>query len=309
MNRQTLLAHIATIVAMIIFGGAIVATRVAGRTIPPFSLAVLRFGLAGGVLLVALFLLARQQLVVRRSDWPLFLGMGISFAAFAFCFNIGFRFTEASRGGLMLATLPFWSALFSRLAGWERLTARQLVGLFLTLGGIFLVVAERGLQWQVGGRALIGDLLLLTGVIVGSLNSMVGKIAYRRYTALPVTTYTMLLASALLLLAALPEGLPAVVSGFDGARLALVLYLGLPAGALAYYMVFAALRHLTLTQASVYININPLTATVLGAILLGERLTVPFLVGFAIVLVGVLLVNLPKTLRLWPRRAADLAPA
>jgi drug/metabolite transporter (DMT)-like permease len=292
-QRQLVLAHVGTVLAMIIFGGATAATRVAGRSMPPFSLAVLRFGLAGGTLLLALALLARQRLVVARRDWPLFLLLGLSFAAFGFCFNIGLRLTEASRGGLMLATAPFWSALIARIAGWERLTPRQLLGLCVTLAGIIVAIAERGLHWQTSGRGLLGDLLLLIGVVVGSGNLICTKLAYRTYTPLTVSTYTMLVAAALLFLAALPEGLPTVVGGLTRAQLALVLYLSLPAGALGYSIIFVSLRYLTPTQSMVYVNLNPLTATAIGAALLGERLTPPFLLGFAIVLAGVGLVNWP----------------
>lgn len=309
MKRQALLANIGTIVAFVIFGGATAATRVAGRAIPPFTLAVLRFGLAGTLLLLVLALVARRQLVVARQDWLLFLGMGITFAAFAFCFNLGLRFTEASRGGLMLSTAPLWSAVLARLFGWERLTVRQVAGLLLTFIGIVLVVAERGLHWRSDGRGLLGDALMLLAVFLSSLNLILTKFAYRRYAPLPVVVYTMLLSAALLLIAALPEGLPAIVSQMSGVQVRLVLFLGLPAGAFAYYLIFVSLRYLTPTQTSVYININPLTATIIGAALLGERLTLIFIVGAVIVLVGVLLVNLPKTLGLRRKMVASGSPA
>ncbi len=52
-----------------------------------------------------------------------------------------------------------------------------------------------------------------------------------------------------------------------------------------------ALGKMTPTQVLVYINLNPLTAMLLAVILLDERLTAPVLLGFIIVLSGVLLVN------------------
>ena len=308
MNRQALLANGGTIAAFVVFGGATAATRAAGREIPPFSLAVLRFGLAGGLILAVLALTARHQLRVARRDWPRFLALGLTFGGFALCFNWGLRLTEASRGGLMLSTAPLWTALLARLLGWERLTRRQLVGLLLTSGGILLVLAERGVRWEGGGRGLLGDAILLCGVLVATGNFLLAKAAYRRYAALPVTAYSMLLGAALLLLAALTEGLPGVIAGLGGTQLALVLYLALPGGALAYGVVYVALRYLTPTQSAVYIHINPLTATILGVALLGERLTPLFLIGFAVVLAGVLLVNLPKTLGLRRRVSASEVP-
>lgn len=55
-----------------------------------------------------------------------------------------------------------------------------------------------------------------------------------------------------------------------------------------------ALTRLTPTQVAVYVNVNPMVAMILGAILLAENLTGIFVVGFVAVVVGVLFVNWPR---------------
>jgi drug/metabolite transporter (DMT)-like permease len=67
----------------------------------------------------------------------------VFFAAFPVTFNTGLRYTEASRGALMLATMPIWSALLGRLAG-EGLGGGQLLGVGLSVLGIGLAFAEPG---------------------------------------------------------------------------------------------------------------------------------------------------------------------
>jgi drug/metabolite transporter (DMT)-like permease len=59
---------------------------------------------------------------------------------------------------------------------------------------------------------------------------------------------------------------------------------------------------------AVYANFNPMAATILAATLLAERLTGVFGVGFVAVLGGVLLVNLPRTVRQDPCSQADRVP-
>ena len=54
------------------------------------------------------------------------------------------------------------------------------------------------------------------------------------------------------------------------------------------------LTRLTPTQVAVYVNVNPIVAIILGAILLTEKLTGVFVVGFVAVVVGVLFVNWPR---------------
>jgi drug/metabolite transporter (DMT)-like permease len=260
------------------------------------SLAVLRFG-QGGLLLVVVLLLvgARNLLRVRWHDVPLLILLGaILFTIFPVTFNASLRLIEASRGALILATIPLWSALLARVARSERLVPRQVVGVFLSLGGVGLALAERGLDWQGGLGTLAGDGLMLVTALCGAAYTVLAQRAFVRYSALTVTTYAMVLGTLLLLPAALVEGLVGVLLQLDRQTVALLLFLGVFGGALGFFLWTFALTRLTPTQVAVYINLNPLVAMVLAAALLAEHLTIIFAAGFSVVLLGVLLVDWPK---------------
>jgi drug/metabolite transporter (DMT)-like permease len=196
----------------------------------------------------------------------------------------------------MLATMPIWSALLGRVAG-ERLSGRQLAGVGLSVVGIGLAFAEPG--WAAGGRAaLLGDgLLLLTGLL-GAVYGLLAKRALALDGPATVTTYAMLFGTLLLLPWALVEGLAPAVGRLDGRLLAVMVFLGVPGGAVAFLLWTWALSRLTPTRVTVYINLNPLVAALLGVLLLAERRSGLFLLGFAAVVGGVLLVNWPDRARL-----------
>jgi drug/metabolite transporter (DMT)-like permease len=133
---QRLAANAGAFVAAVLFGSSVVAVRVAVQEVPPLSLAVLRFG-QGGLLLVVVLLLAgmRERLRVKWHDLPLLILLGaVLFTVFPVTFNASLRLIEASRGALVLATIPLWSALLARIVRSERLVLRQVVGVFLSLG-------------------------------------------------------------------------------------------------------------------------------------------------------------------------------
>ena len=135
--------------ATALFGASVVATRVAVGTVPPLSLAFLRFGQGGLILFIFLLILRPGLLRVKLGDLTYFALLGaVLFTIFPITFNVGLKYTEASRGALMLATLPLWSAWIGRIAKSEHLTLRQAGGIILTLGGVAFVLAERGLTWQ-----------------------------------------------------------------------------------------------------------------------------------------------------------------
>jgi drug/metabolite transporter (DMT)-like permease len=108
-----------------------------------------------------------------------------------------------------------------------------------------------------------------------------------------VTTYAMLFGALALLPAALVEGLVPAIGSLVRQLLGLVVVLGVLGGSAAFLLWTWALSRLAPTQVAVYVNLNPIVAALLAILLLDERRSGLFLVGFAAVLCGVLLVNWP----------------
>lgn len=291
--RPGLAANAGAATAAVLFGASVVAVRVAVHDVPPLSLAVLRFGQAAVLLAGALLLAAPARLRVQRGMLPLLVLLGVVlFTLFPVTFNAGLRWTEASRGALMLATMPLWSVCLAHRGAGERLTGRQLSGVVVTVLGIALAFVEpRALRG--GARVLAGDGLLLVTALLGALYGVLAKRALVRIPAVTVTAYAMLFGAALLTPAALVEGLLPALGRLDGRLLALVVFLGVPGGALAFFLWTWALSRLTPTQVAVYVNLNPVVAALLGLLLLGERRSLTFALGFAAVVAGVGLVNWP----------------
>ncbi|MBP1734854.1 MAG: hypothetical protein H6Q53_1141 [Deltaproteobacteria bacterium] len=294
MSDRNFVGNTAAFIAAALFGASVVATRAAVGSIPPLSLAFLRFG-QGGLILLFFLLIRRPNLLrVKLNDLPYLALLGVVlFTIFPITFNVGLKFTEASRGALMLSTMPLWSAWLARIAKSEHLTLRQVGGITLTLGGVAVALVERGLTWQGGSWALAGDLLMLLTAICGAVYGVLAQKMLKKYKAITVTTYAMLIGTCLLIPAAFVEGFSQALTNIDLKAAGLILFLGICGGAIGYLLWTFALAHLTPTQVAVYVNLNPMVATILGAALLAEKLTLVFIVCFVAVLAGVLLVNWP----------------
>jgi drug/metabolite transporter (DMT)-like permease len=280
--------------AAVLFGASVVAVRVAVRDVPPVSLAVLRFGQGSLLLAGAVLVVAPQLLRVRWERLRLFALLGVVlFGLFPLTFNIGLQYTEASRGAVMLATMPIWSALLGRIAG-ERLAGRQVIGVGLSVIGIGLAFVEPGRALGGDVMSLVGDgLLLLTGLL-GALYGLIAKRVLAVDHPATLTTYAMLFGAVLLLPVALVEGLVPAVARLDWQLLGLVVFLGVLGGSAAFLLWTWALSRITPTQVAVYVNLNPIVAALLGILLLGERRSPMFVLGFVAVVIGVLLVNWPE---------------
>jgi aryl-alcohol dehydrogenase-like predicted oxidoreductase/drug/metabolite transporter (DMT)-like permease len=228
----------------------------------------------------------------RRLGFIAILG-AIAFSVFPLSFNAGLQYTQASRGALMLATMPIWSMVLARVLVGERLVARQMVGIGLSLGGVMIAMTQRGLDLDSSGRALLGDGLVLVTAFCGALYGVLAQRAFRREHPLTVVAYSMLIGTILLFPFAIGEGLVAELGRLNASLTGLVLFLAVPGGALAFGLWTWALARLFPTQVAVYINVNPVVAAILGVWLLSERATPVFLLSFAAVMAGVALVNWP----------------
>jgi drug/metabolite transporter (DMT)-like permease len=292
--RRDFTANVGAFIAAILFGASVVAVRVAVQDIPPLTLAILRFGQGGFLLLLLLLIWARGLLRIGGSDVPYLLLLGvIFFTIFPVTFNTSLRLTEASRGALMLATMPLWSVLLARAAKKERLSTRQICGVLLTFAGVGIVLAERGLTFGSTSSSLAGDALMLVTALCGAVYGVLAKRMLTRYNAITVTAYTMIFGTLLLVPAAFFEDPSSAMARMHTDTVMLVLFLGIFGGAMGYFLWTFALTRLSPTQVAVYANLNPMIAILLGATLLAERLTGIFIAGFVAVLGGVLLVNLP----------------
>ena len=215
------------------------------------------------------------------------------FAVFPLTFNFGLQHTEASRGAVILASMPIWSALLGRVAG-EHLAGPQVAGVGLSVVGIGLAFLEPGRVMAGEAMSLVGDgLPLLTGLL-GALYGLIAKRVLAVDKPATVTTYAMLFGTLALLPVALVEGLVPAVARLDGRVLGLVLFFGVLGGAAAFLLWTWALSRITPTQVAVYVNLNPIVAALLGIVLLGERRSSLFALGFVAVVAGVLLVNWPR---------------
>jgi drug/metabolite transporter (DMT)-like permease len=277
----------------VLFGASVVAVRLAVRDVPPLTLALLRFGQGAAVLFIGLLVVRRALLRVDAKDLPYLAMLGVIFyAIFPFTFNAGMQYVPASRGALLLATMPVWTLLLGRAFAGERLVPRQVLGVGISLAGIGIVLAERGALGASGST--IGTLLLLTTALCGAIYNLLARRMTRRYSGVTITFYAMLFGSILLLPSPFIEHAPGLGS-LSANTLGLLIFLGVFGGALGFSLWTAALRQLSPTQVSVYINLNPLSATALGALVLHERLSAVFVAGFLTVAIGVVMVN-------WVRR-------
>ncbi|WP_455927636.1 DMT family transporter [Pseudomonas capeferrum] len=280
-----------------IWGGTFVAGRYLAAGLDPLLAATVRFVLASLALLGFLGV-ARIRLVrATIAQWVQLSVLGF-FGIFFYnlCFFYGLHYINASRASLIVALNPAVIGLASWLLFKERLGPLKLLGIALCLGGAGLVIVSRNPQLLQGAAdAWIGDLLIFGCVVGWGVYSLFSRSLNQHLGPLQTVTWSILLGTLMLTITTLATGrlTVAALSAIDLPQLTSLLYLGVLGSALAYIGYYDGLRRIGATRAGVFIALNPLTAVICGALLLGEQLTTPMLMGAAVILLGIYLCNKP----------------
>jgi drug/metabolite transporter (DMT)-like permease len=286
MTRQLPWAVLASLLAVyVIWGSTYFAIRVAVGVLPPLLMVGTRFIVAGLALFA--FLRWRGEPVPTPRQWRnaavvglLLIGGGNGFV------TVAEQWVSSSLAAALVATSPLWVAFLSGAIGqWP--SRAEWLGIVVGFAGVVLL----NLEGEMRANPL-GALLLALAPLCWAIGSVLS-----RRLELPAggmgTAAEMLTSGAVIALAgaAAGERFTTVTAAAAGAWLYLVVFGSLVAFSAYMYLI----RNVRPALALSYAYVNPAVALGLGALLGGERLSWPGLLGVAVILAGVAFITLART--------------
>jgi drug/metabolite transporter (DMT)-like permease len=275
---------VAAILSSALGGSAAALTRYVIGASDPVTLAAFRFGI-GFVLILPIALLYRSRFP-RGKDWLAVAALGVLFfALFFFIYNLAMSLTTAARGSLALSVLPLTTMLVAALFGREALTRRKTLGVLIAIAGVALALST-GLADAPAG-AWRGDAIMAAGTLCMAFYNVWSRPLMARSSMLGFLAAGMGFGSAASVLLALHTGGFEAVQKFEGSQWIAVLCLGIFGGAAAFYLWVYALERTTPTRVANTMTVNPIAASLLAAVLIGEPLGVNLLFGVVAVGAGI----------------------
>ena len=277
----------------VFWSGAFICGRIVADQIEPFSVAALRFFFAA-VLLGGIFAVAKwkiPRLSGRQILWILTLGFFSVFAYNALFFT-GFKTVTASGGALIIAATPAVVAIGAAVFFRERLNLKKILGIAASLKGALLVISGGNFAGVLIDGIGFGELCFVGCVLCWTAYSLVGRRLVDEFSA-PTMVLLSMTAGALMLFvpAVFAEDLPSRIGEFNSAVWLSVLFMAVFSSVLAFIWYYQGIREIGATRASNFINLVPLSAAGLGYFLLDETLSPPQILGGALIVIGVWLVN------------------
>ncbi len=290
------LPYLEALFAVVVWGGSFIATKIAVGQISPNTVVWLRFAL--GIPLIFVAVLFRKQFAFPKDikEWLYFalLGfLGISFHQWLQ--SNGLQTAQATTTAWIITTAPAFIAILGWLALKEKLLPHQSLGIGLATLGVLAVVTKG--DWAalaVGDFGTTGDFLILISAVNWAVFSILSRHGLKTHPSTRMTFWVMTLGWLFTSAAFVAEGNYTEIMQLDFRGWMVIIYLGIFTTGLAYIAWFSALSQLPAAQTGAFLFIEPLTSMVVAANVLDEKITLVSVLGGAVILVGIWMVNRVK---------------
>ncbi len=269
-----------------LWGGSFFFVGVAVAALPTLTIVALRVGLAALALWAAVALLGRT---VPRAPavWAAFFGMGLLNNALPFALIVwGQQSIGSGLAAILNATTPLFAVVVAGvLLPDERATPLRVTGVATGFLGVALMI---GLSGRAGPAApLVPQLAILAAALSYACAGVYGR-RFRRLGVDPVATAAGQVTASALLLAplALLVDRPFALAAPSAAVWAAVAALAILSTALAYILYFQLLARAGATNVLLVTLLVPVSAILLGALFLGERLGPAHFAGMGLIALG-----------------------
>ncbi len=266
--------------------GTHIVAKVVVHDVEPFTLTVIRTVISASAM--GLILLVRgKRPGVRREDYAAFFWLALLAVPLnQFLFLYGMEYTIPSNAALLYATTPVIVLVFSHYFLGESLSRFKIAGVALGFTGVTIVIFERGLS--ASKEFVFGNLVIFVAVLAWALYTVYGRKMIVKYGAIETSCLTLIGGTILFL----PIGIvPAVHFDYQTLSTANWLqigYLGIVTSVISYLLWYFALGRLEAGKVALFSNFQPIIVTVLAVTLLGQSVTLPFVIGGVIAIAGVI---------------------
>ncbi len=271
-------------------GSTFVFTRYVVDSIDPYTLSFLRYGLTGLILFLLSISVYMKKKFAKADLIPMcFLGLAM-ITLFPNFMALGLEHTTAARAGLLYATMPLCTIIIAYFFNIEKITLNKSLAVLLAILGVSFCMSERvDNNFQ---DTLKGDFLMMIGVLSASCFTVFSGKYLKKYGNIPVMIFVILIGTILNLIISMIFDNSIIslleINKFEAAALLMLI---IPGGVVMMYFWGKALQLISPTQAAISLGFNPLSAILLGSIILNEEITFKLGIGFISILMAIILAN------------------
>ncbi len=276
------LVYLYLFLTFFLWGSLYVVSKYVLDKVPPFTVSLVRYAVSFLVLMVLIRI--KKFRPVERKDYKYIFLIGFLGYFVALVLQLlGTKFSNASFAALVNSLNPIVIMIMAAVFLHERLTVQKCAGLLLGIVGVYFIIG--GVH---GSDMMTGIILSLISVLLWSYVSIIIRKIGHLYHPLIITALSMGVALIFTIPASAVElaHTPAV---WDAGVILSLLYMAVMCTCVAHLLWNESLSLIEAGTCSSFYPVQPLTATILGILFLGEAVSLSFWIGTVLILMGVML--------------------
>ncbi len=299
MSTARLRAYFYLLIVSVIWGVAGVVIKYTLFGFPPLIFLLYRFFIASiaGVILFIFF-----GFKVPKDRRILIFSLVYGFSMTTLTLSLLFFGTDKTTSidaNLISAIAPVVTVVGAAILINERVSKKEKIGIAIAFLGTLITVVEPVLKMNDGVIGLEGNLLILLSVVIGALNAIFAKVILRGKVNIFFLTNIAFIVGfittlPLVLIYHSPLEIIGIIQNTPLTYQLGVVYMALISGTLAYTLWHHAEKTIEVGEVSIFAYLFPVFGTPLSVLWLHEKLSLPFIIGAAVIIIGVLIAEWKK---------------
>ncbi len=280
MNSKKVLGSVLLSMSACIWGGMFVVVKMIVDEIHPIQLVWLRY-LIAIIFLMIFSLLRREKWHWNWSDLRLIFLIGLIGNTISIVAQeTGTWLSSAQTGAVITSATPTFMLIFAWLILKEKMTSVKIISVIMATLGVIMIV---GLHLS-GNYILYGVLSLIVAALTWALMSVLVK-KVNHYSSLQTTIISTMV--AIVCLTPIIMLNPSALGNINFLNIKVILclfYLGVISTAMAFVMWNQGLKLVNASSSGLFFLLQPIIGTLLGWLLLGENISISFIVGTILII-------------------------
>ncbi len=284
-------AYSALTTAAMVWGGSVVAQKVALGPFSPVETSVFR-GLGALAILIPLWLWKEGGGKFSRNDWMLFFLLGLGVLGNHLLVLFGLQFIGAGAAGVIIGASPAITAFLASLILKDIPLRSIWLGCVVSFIGVVVVTGQQGMAGA-GSNPLLGGVLVLLALVSWALYTIGCRKTMDRFSPLTVTWVTLMM-SLLFEIPLLTVNHKMLLAGVETVPVSgwvALMYVMVFATALGQQAWLYGVDGVGPSRAGIFGNLVPVSALFFSFVILGEPVGVREIAGVGLILLGVWLVT------------------
>lgn len=280
MNSKKVLGSVLLSMSACIWGGMFVVVKMIVDEIHPIQLVWLRY-LIAIIFLMIFSLLRREKWHWNWSDLRLIFLIGLIGNTISIVAQeTGTWLSSAQTGAVITSATPTFMLIFAWIILKEKMTSVKIISVIMATLGVIMIV---GLHLS-GNYILYGVLSLIVAALTWALMSVLVK-KVNHYSSLQTTIISTMV--AIVCLTPIIMLNPSALGNINFLNIKVILclfYLGVISTAMAFVMWNQGLKLVNASSSGLFFLLQPIVGTLLGWLLLGENISISFIVGTILII-------------------------